>query len=196
MPSKMQSEAPQKRILLVEDDLEFLDTLESYLISVGFEVETAGNGLKARKMLEENEYDLVVSDWRVPELGGIDLLYFVQQHLGLPFVLMTGFSDFLKDDDIKEVGATAFLSKPFSPEDLLITIENSLNVRRTNKGNPEDYSELPLDSLKEGIDVQSDVYIRLSTDHFVKVANPKSPLSLERLNHYVNRGIKALFVKK
>ncbi|HEX4925131.1 MAG TPA: response regulator, partial [Bdellovibrionales bacterium] len=165
-----------KRILIVEDDVEFRDVLAECLVDAGYEVETTDNGLTARRLLELYGFDLVLSDWRMPGFGGLDLLCYVKQHLRTPFILMTGFGDFLAPSDVYESGAVSFLPKPFDRRDLILELETVLAAN-----NPE----ISIDPLYQQVDSQViracerlpvDLFLKIAAGKYMKVAHRGSPL--------------------
>jgi DNA-binding response OmpR family regulator len=116
------------KVLVVEDNQELGDALERDLVEAGFEVNCVNSGIEARDLLQTEEFDLVLCDWRLPDFGGLDLLGFVRQQLGIPFVLMTGFSDFIDKQDVYSSGAAVFLSKPFDRSVLHSAISRALGL--------------------------------------------------------------------
>ncbi|MEQ1878684.1 MAG: response regulator [Bdellovibrionia bacterium] len=116
------------KVLVVEDDMELASMIEHDLHKAGFEVVTVGRGIEARDVLQEEEFDLVICDWKLPDFGGLDLLGFVRQRYGIPFVLMTGFSDFIQSQDVYESGAAVFLSKPFNRTVLHSAVSQALGL--------------------------------------------------------------------
>ena len=113
------------KILLVEDNLWNLACL---LRQEGHEVEEASNGNGAVQLLDENEFDLVLSDVVMPGPSGFHLL----QHARLiaprtPVLLMSGF--FLDPRQILKQGATDFIMKPFELNDLLAKIKRALECQ-------------------------------------------------------------------
>jgi DNA-binding response OmpR family regulator len=119
------------KILVVDDDMDLGQVIESDLVKNGFEVVCVSRGVEAHSLLQKEKFDLVLCDWRLPDLGGLDLLGFVQQQLGIPFVLMTGFSDFIDKQAANCSGATAFLSKPFNSSALHAAIAQALGGNGT-----------------------------------------------------------------
>jgi signal transduction histidine kinase len=88
---------PKATILLVDDDQMVLKMLKSYLISQNYQVVCASSGRKALNLIEQQQppVDLLITDIRMPEMDGVQLLEAVRQLLPtLPMILMTGYSDF------------------------------------------------------------------------------------------------------
>lgn len=82
-----------KAILIVEDDITFGMMLKTWLGKKGFEVSSVSNIARARKHIESQTVDLVLSDLRLPDYEGIDLLKWMNDRgLDIPLIIMTGFA--------------------------------------------------------------------------------------------------------
>lgn len=81
-------------LLIVEDDLTFATMLKTWLGKQGFQTDTAGNLSKARRLLDNASYDLVLSDLRLPEGDGLSLLEWMRKRgIAAPFIVMTSYAD-------------------------------------------------------------------------------------------------------
>ncbi|WP_456430881.1 response regulator [Thermosulfuriphilus sp.] len=110
--------AKNKRILVVEDDLEVLSMLKDYLQFVGYEVTTAEDGLKGMKALKEGQFDLVITDLTMPYVSGIGLITIIKrEHPNVPVIAITGFG-YYAEELAHEKKADYILSKPFEIEEL------------------------------------------------------------------------------
>lgn len=113
------------RVLIADDDLSTLVTLEGCLDSFGYEVATAMNGLEAFEMIQAGDYRLVISDWEMPGMDGIDLCRKVRERqLGsyVYFILLTGRGMEADLVDGLDAGADDFLRKPFNPDELRVRL--------------------------------------------------------------------------
>jgi response regulator NasT len=117
----------QRRVIVAEDEsLIRMDIVET-LKSQGFDVVgEAGDGNKAVELAFELKPDLVVMDIKMPDLDGLSAAEKIAE-LKIPVVLLTAFSQQELVTRAAEVGAMAFLVKPFSPQDLLPAIEIALS---------------------------------------------------------------------
>jgi len=108
------------RLLLVDDDAHVRMMLKAFLETRGYLVELAVNGRDALTRLGETDYDIVVSDYNMPEVDGLGVLRYVRQSWpSLPVVLMTGSAS--PPDDVHAsmvLGAQACLIKPFDLQKL------------------------------------------------------------------------------
>ncbi|MFH1154167.1 MAG: chemotaxis protein CheW [Pseudomonadota bacterium] len=123
----------QIKILLVEDakTMRRIETIS--LKKIGFtNIIEADNGRDAIDNLGENpDIALIISDWNMPEVSGLELLKWVRSNgpdRSLPFIMATGQSDKVQETRAKEAGATAFIAKPFDDEDLKDKIYRALGI--------------------------------------------------------------------
>jgi len=113
------------RILIVDDDEDFLHLMGQYLESVGLEHDLAVSAEQARNLLKGSGYDMVVSDFNMPGESGLDLLRYVSsKYPQTPFVLMTGYDDLRIKRESMRMGAHAYIQKPFYMNELSRTIVN------------------------------------------------------------------------
>jgi DNA-binding NtrC family response regulator len=116
-------------ILTVDDEETILQVLSSLLKAEGHKVIKASDGQSAIEMIEANEgIDLVISDVRMRPISGIDLLKVVKMtHPELPVIMVTAYYSMDVMNDVMELGAFAYLSKPFKPFELLHKVNNALS---------------------------------------------------------------------
>ncbi len=125
-----------KRILVVDDDLEFIEILRILLEARGYEVRTALDGLEALAALSstvEPEPDIVVADVTMPNCNGLELCRQVRQWSGfelLPFIFLSARA--MPQDRVAGllVGADDYLTKPFETEELILRIEKRVQRRQ------------------------------------------------------------------
>jgi response regulator NasT len=123
----MAEQTTQRRVVVAEDEsLIRIDIVET-LRDQGFDVVgEAGDGNKAVELAFELKPDLMVMDIKMPDLDGLSAAERISE-LKIPVVLLTAFSQHELVTRAAEVGAMAFLVKPFSPQDLLPAIEIALS---------------------------------------------------------------------
>jgi DNA-binding response OmpR family regulator len=110
------------RILVADDDRVIQGVLTFFLSQAGFVVKAANNGRQALEMAESQKPDLLVLDGRMPELDGFEVLKRWRQAPGLskvPVIMLTSETDESKMASALGDGAVAYLTKPFSPDDLV-----------------------------------------------------------------------------
>lgn len=120
-----------KRILIVEDDTTFGLMLSTWLKRKGYDpcrVGTVGEGCRE---LERGEWDLVLTDMRLPDRDGIHLLQWLQERRkAVPTIVMTGYAEIGNAVLCMKLGARDYVSKPVNPDELLRKIEDALTVRQ------------------------------------------------------------------
>jgi two-component system chemotaxis response regulator CheY len=109
--------------VLVVDDMDSIRNLvNACLNELGIRrVILAPNGSVAWNQLQNTDIDIIICDWDMPQLSGLELLRLVRaskQHSCIPFLMLTGSTEKEKVIDAVEAGASDYLSKPFSPQDL------------------------------------------------------------------------------
>jgi DNA-binding NtrC family response regulator len=120
------------RILLVEDDQDFRETLAEMLGRHGYEVLQAGDGVSALRLAPGA--DLLITDVRLPDTSGIDLMGKVREARPTVAVLvMTGYGTIRDAVEAMRKGASTYLTKPFEPEELLLHLKQVEEVIRLRK---------------------------------------------------------------
>ena len=127
---------PKKRLLIVEDDARLLEAIAVCLEQEGYEVMTARNGVDALVSVAETIPDLIVSDVMMPRADGFSLVRNLRSNPRtdlIPVVFLTAKDGRGNRLNGVRAGVDAYLTKPFEPEELVVTIENILGrVSRTH----------------------------------------------------------------
>src|SRR5437762_10485843 len=117
-------------ILLVEDDASVRNSIATVLRDEGYAIQAAADGREAMDALKPGT-DLVVADLMMPKVSGRELLrWVVQNHPGTAVILMTGFGTIPQAVEAIKAGATAYLTKPLNPDELLHQVKRALEDRR------------------------------------------------------------------
>ena len=127
----MTGKEKQTRILLVDDYLDALDMWALYLRSRGYDVLTAGDGLKAVEMAEEHAPDLIILDLDLPGITGVEAarrLRNLPNAAHIPLIAATGYSHVKQLDEAHRAGFAAVLVKPCEPAALVKEIERVLSA--------------------------------------------------------------------
>ena len=97
-------------ILIVEDDLTFSTMLKTWLGKKGFDVETAGACAKARKLITSRDFSLILSDLRLPDQDGMQLLTWMRElEINTPFIMMTSYGEIQNAVTAMKLGATDYI---------------------------------------------------------------------------------------
>ena len=120
----------RKTILVVENDEETRAQLAEALRQSGYAVNTAGDGLTALSSLSQCPADLILSDYRMPGLDGVELIRRVRlTNAHQAALLLSGYGD----EDVSNIGATQWLRKPISLDDLLWAVDCSLACHESHR---------------------------------------------------------------
>lgn len=115
-------------ILIVEDDITYGMMMKTWLGKKGFRISTASNIARARKQIETEQIDLILSDLRLPDHDGTDLLKWMgEQGREIPLIIMTGYADIQSAVQAMKLGACDYIAKPVNPDELLKKITEALN---------------------------------------------------------------------
>lgn len=116
-------------ILIVEDDITFSLMLTTWLGKKGFVVRSSSSVSDAKRRLGEEAFDLVISDLRLPDSDGIDLLKWLKStHPSLPLIMMTSYAEIQTAVQAMKLGAADYIAKPLNPDELLGKIRELAHV--------------------------------------------------------------------
>jgi DNA-binding NtrC family response regulator len=126
--------APKATVLLiVDDERDLREMISNWLELEGFEIHSASGGTEAFVLFERYRIDAVISDIRMPEGDGVELLKQIRRrHAGIPVVMISGFSDFT-NEQLESFGADCVLTKPF-PMSELSDVVHRLTAARAAAG--------------------------------------------------------------
>ena len=117
---------PTFRILVTDDEEQMRELLVSNLEKEGYETVTATNGLEAIELLRHEAFHLVLLDVMMPELDGLTACMRIREFSNAPIILLTARSEELDRIHGLKIGADDYITKPFSPRELLARIEATL----------------------------------------------------------------------
>ncbi len=127
---------PTARILIVDDDPYFLRVLSRILTGENFQVKTAEGAVEAAQILQENSFDLVISDLRLPDGDGLSILQQIRKSGSeIPVVILTAYGEVDSYLEAMNAGATEYLNKPVKSEELLVVVRSCLRPRASARGN-------------------------------------------------------------
>ena len=129
---------PRERILVVDDEAGIRDLVGSYLRGEGFDVDEAADGEDALVRFAERTPDLIVLDLRLPGLGGLDVLREVRRASSVYVIVLTARADEADKLIGLELGADDYITKPFSPRELVARVRAVLRRRRDDGADGED----------------------------------------------------------
>jgi len=125
-----------ENILIVDDEKSLLDLLAVVFKKEGYSVKTAISGPKAREILEKEDVDLVITDIKMPQMSGMDVLKFVKdRNAETPVIMITAYGSVKQAVDALKAGALDYVVKPFDVEELKILVARGLEKRRLKEEN-------------------------------------------------------------
>jgi two-component system, OmpR family, alkaline phosphatase synthesis response regulator PhoP len=116
-----------KKALVVDDEFHIVQVVAIKLRNNGFEVITADNGADAYDLACEHKPDIVVTDYQMPRLTGLELIEKLRanpQTASIPVIMLTARGFAIEDQQKESLGISACLSKPFSPREVFQTVED------------------------------------------------------------------------
>ena len=119
-----------KKILVADDESHILHVVSLKLRNAGFAVVTAGDGQEALELAQQEKPDLIITDYHMPQLSGLELCQRLKQDpatAGIPAIMLTARGYHLDAEVTEQSGILRMLSKPFSPRHLLATVNEVLS---------------------------------------------------------------------
>jgi FixJ family two-component response regulator len=161
-------------ILVIDDEKIIHESCARILRDQGYEVDAAMNGAEALQKLKEKRYNLVLSDIKMPGLDGVQTLEQMKQHAPeITVIMFTGFASVETARTTMKLGAFDYLPKPFTPDELLSTVQKALASERAGRQQHERESQF---------------HQLLSTIH--------ATLNLREVLHLIVTGVTKLFAVK
>jgi len=177
------------KILVVEDELEIANVVKSELDYEGYEVSIANDGLAGLTTARQSKFDLILLDWMMPGLTGIEICRRLRQTANeVPIIFLTAQAEISDLVNALDAGATDYLTKPFSVEELLARVRSTLR-RSADNQRGKSKNILKFDNLKLNLTTREvhrgDYQINLTNKEFqilqYLVANSEQVLSRQQI---------------
>lgn len=160
-----------EKILIIEDDKDIKNILSDYLISEGFEVNSCDNGGKAIAAFNSFNPDIIVLDIMLPEVDGIEICRIIRSKSLVPIIMLSA-----KSGDIDKilslgVGADDYITKPFSPMEIIARIKAHLRRYKTfsiplkDASGRKEFGQVTIDSKSYKV-THKDIEIHLTSREF------------------------------
>ena len=190
-------------ILIVDDEERLAHTLKKILEKNQYEVSLSYDGDQAQSCIRNQSFDLIISDIRMPGLDGVSLLKWLKSYQpDLPFILMTALSDIMEVQEAYDLGASAFLTKPFKNNEIQEAIETAVAKNehfeeKEDAGKIDDeFIPINIEEFTSGNVIPYEIHIRLSSHKYIKVAHTGDDVDINQLKKYKEKGIQYLYLKK
>ncbi|MFH1460746.1 MAG: response regulator [Candidatus Omnitrophota bacterium] len=121
-----------KNILIIDDEALVTKSLRKLLEKKGYNVTIAQSGKEALKLVQEKEFNLIISDVRMPELDGVETIKAIRDYVKeqgkkpIKEILITGYADEQKYKDAVDLKVAHYIYKPFDTEELVEAVEDNI----------------------------------------------------------------------
>ncbi|RJR41410.1 MAG: diguanylate cyclase [Desulfobacteraceae bacterium] len=161
MSVNLKLDCSNESVLVVDDDDLLRATLEQLLAALNFSTASAASGLEALKMLAEREFTFMLTDMKMPEMDGFELIKkTAEAYPKVSIIAMTGYSQGYKYVDVINAGANDFIKKPFDLEELEAKIARIITERTLR----EELARLSITDSLTGLYNQRHFYSRLKDE--------------------------------
>jgi DNA-binding NtrC family response regulator len=125
----------EEKILIVDDELDMLELLEMIIVEkTPHRVMTTNNPLEVPHLLKGNQFDLLITDLRMPGLSGMDLIRETKRiNPDIPVIVITAYGSSQSAEEAINEGAYDYITKPFRKDQIIITINRAMEWRRMKK---------------------------------------------------------------
>lgn len=155
------------RLLLVDDDARLLESLSDGLSSAGFVVDSAPSAKEAEPLLSVSPYDLIILDWEMPGMSGIDFLAKLRGNgVQTPILMLTGRDSIDDKSSGLDRGADDYLTKPFHSKELVSRVRALLRRPHKVESSELAISGIVLDQLSRRV-THNSVEIKLTRQEFL-----------------------------
>lgn len=124
----------KSRILILDDEKNYLLVLEALLSDAGYAVTPINDPEMAVSYLEEAEVDVVITDMKMPKMSGLEVLQHVKRNSpSIPVLIMTAFGSIESAVEVMKYGAFDYITKPFANDELLLSVHNAMELSRAHQ---------------------------------------------------------------
>jgi len=157
-------------ILIVEDDVAFATMLKTFFEKRNYKVDTSFSAAEAFKKMKENPFEVILTDVRLPDSDGLEVLFEVKSNYpNAQVIVMTNYAEINMAVKAMKNGAFDYVSKPFRPEAILQTIENALEQKSLNGNTTSQEETLPKKKKKITVAEPSSEFVKGVSDAAIKL---------------------------
>ncbi len=122
----------KKKVLVIDDEQIVLDSVSKVLTAENYEVDASLSGRQGLDWAIEKEYDIVLTDILMPDMGGMRVLKYIKRAKpSLPVIIITGYATVKSAVQAMKLGAADYVEKPFTPDQLLKAVASALDTAAT-----------------------------------------------------------------
>jgi two-component system cell cycle response regulator len=171
-------------ILIVDDDLSIRNTMQEYINNAGFASQTASTAEEALELIKINKYAVVITDIRLPGMGGLELTKVIKKANGSDVIVVTGYSDDYSYEEAINIGASDFVIKPVRLEELLLRLRRVLKERQLGTERTRMMEKLQKLAITDGLTKLYNsrsfyTQLELEVDRFNRYKHPLALLLLD-----------------
>lgn len=167
-------------ILMVDDEYEIIKLMEIYFKNENYAMLKAGNGIEALELLEKHQVDLIVLDVMMPSMDGIEACMKIREKNHIPIIMLSAKSQDMDKISGLSVGADDYVTKPFSPLELIARIKAQLRrVNQFHSVRKANDHEIRIDNLV----INSASHVVTLDDKIVKLTPREFAILLLLANH-------------
>ncbi len=138
-----------KKILIVEDDVDISVIEEAYLESAGFHTKIVADGLSIKKIIQEESFDLILLDLMLPNKSGYEICMEIRDLIDIPILMVTAREETVDKIRGLGLGADDYIVKPFDPAELLARVNANLRqYERMQKNQKDNLEEIKIHDLR------------------------------------------------
>jgi len=127
------------KVLVIDDEKVVLDSVKKILLDEGYEVEVNLSGRDGLKDALQSHYDIVLTDIRMPDIGGMRVLRDIKRAKpSLPVIMITGYASVKSSVQAMKLGASDYVEKPFTPDQLIKAVDTALETAASKKPEPQE----------------------------------------------------------
>ena len=127
---------PARKILILDDEENMLHMLKTILTKKGYEIATATNGIEGLKKIESNSFDTIFCDLRMPEMDGLSFLKATREkNIQSTTIMMSAYGTIDMAIEAMKLGAYDYISKPFKPDEIILTLKKAEEREKLRKEN-------------------------------------------------------------
>lgn len=162
-----------RKILIIDDDPTICLMLQSLLKRKNFEPGIAFSAGEALKKLEESSFDLILSDFRLPDFDGLELLKRIKAiHPYIPVIIMTSYADIRTAVTAIKMGAFEYVAKPLNPEEILLLIGTALEKAQGAKDQIKEKASHSKPQKQEIQFIRGEASCSLQIDQYIRLVAP------------------------
>ncbi len=179
-----------QRLLVLDDEPDILRLMERIVkSSTPYQIQTTNNSLEFINIIENNEFDLIITDLRMPGMTGFDVLDYIQNKERNELVIVcTAFGNQETAMDLLTKGAFEYLSKPFRKEHITISIERAMKYQRLKRDSNKYhslFSKQPYEKAKKEFMIEYINYLNNKYNNDIDTMADKSGIENEKIEKYL-----------